>query len=457
MADRPPNILFLMDDQHRHDWLGCAGADFLRTPNIDALAARGVRFTQCCVNAPVCVPSRVALATGLQPGRVGCTNNESYLPRHATTYYQRLRDAGYHVGCAGKLDLAKPEKYNGRTGDRPCTFGWGFTRPVEIEGKMHAGNSDAPNGPYGFYLQEKGLYAGFREDYRRRGKEGWAWSAHDSVLSAEDHAEEYVGRRAVEWIEKADDEYPWHLFVSFPGPHDPFDPPAEYAKRYRDAKVPAPVPKDDTGKPAWIVEKRTKYPHTPEDVVRVRRQYAAAIEHIDTWIGRILDAVKRRGMLENTLVIYSSDHGEMLGDLGLYTKSVPYEPALRVPLIAAGPGVRGKNRVCGAPVELIDANATVCEWAGLPPQADIDAKSFGAVLRGESESHREDCISEIDKFRLIRTARYKYVEHRNDLAELYDLQEDPGERVNLAPDRKDLAKDLAGRMKDRFTEGKWNR
>lgn len=98
-----------------------------------------------------------------------------------------------------------------------------------------------------------------------------------------------------------------------------------------------------------------------------------------------------------------------------------------------------------------------CAGANFLRTPDIDARSFGAVLRGESDTHREDCISEIDKFRLIRTACYKYVEHRNDLPELYDLQEDPGERVNLAPERKDLVRELAERMKDRFTEGKWNR
>ncbi|MHC4917604.1 MAG: sulfatase-like hydrolase/transferase, partial [Planctomycetota bacterium] len=149
-TNRPPNILFISADQHRHDYLGAAGADFLRTPNLDALAGRGVRFTQCCTNAPVCTPARVALASGLQPSRLGSLDNRSYLPRSTTTYYQRLRDAGYRVGCVGKLDLAKPDKYNGRFGDRPCVYGWGFTHPEEVEGKMHAGQNPEPQGPYGF-------------------------------------------------------------------------------------------------------------------------------------------------------------------------------------------------------------------------------------------------------------------------------------------------------------------
>jgi choline-sulfatase len=123
MSSRP-NLLFIMADQYRHDFLGCAGADWVQTPNLDALAARGVRVTQCCSNAPICVPARIGLATGLQPERIGAVDNDAYLPHTVLTYYQRLRDHGYRVGCVGKLDLAKPDPYNGRYGDRPCVYSY---------------------------------------------------------------------------------------------------------------------------------------------------------------------------------------------------------------------------------------------------------------------------------------------------------------------------------------------
>ena len=119
-----PNILFIRDDQHRFDYLGVAGAVFVRTPNIDALATSGVRFTQCTTNAPVCAPSRIGLASGLHPCRLGGLDNASFLPPDTTSYYQRLRDGGYRVGCVGKLDLAKAWTYNGRYGDRPCAYQW---------------------------------------------------------------------------------------------------------------------------------------------------------------------------------------------------------------------------------------------------------------------------------------------------------------------------------------------
>jgi choline-sulfatase len=163
-----PNILFIIDDQHRHDYLGCAGADFIRTPNIDRIAERGIRFTQCTTNCPVCAPSRIGLASGLHPSRLGCVDNSGILPLSTPTYYQRLRDNSYRVACVGKLDLAKSDPYNGRYGDRPIAYSWGFTHPEECEGKMHAGSSPTPIGPYTHFLEERGLLTAFYEDYERR-------------------------------------------------------------------------------------------------------------------------------------------------------------------------------------------------------------------------------------------------------------------------------------------------
>jgi len=448
-----PNLLFIMDDQHRHDFLACAGADFLRTPNLDRLAERGVRFTRCGTNSPVCAPARIGLAAGQRPHRLGALDNSAFLPLSQPTYYGRLRDRGYRVGCVGKLDLAKPDPYNGRFGDRPCTYAVGFTHPEECEGKMHAGNFDSPQGPYGFHLQERGLFAKFRADYKARRAAGWALAAHDSVLPTDAFEDAYVGRRAAEWIERVPDDFPWHLFVSFVGPHDPFDPPAEHAERWRDAAMPEAIPDSDEatrGKPGWV--RRRRLGADPGTVAVTRRQYAALIELIDDGIGRILDALDRRGMAENTCVVFASDHGEMLGDHGLYQKQVAYEPTLRVPLIVAGPGIAG-GRVSDALVELMDVNPTLCELAGLPPQENIDARSLGPVLRGETDAHREAIVSTHRNFQCIRTERHKLVRSYNDAPELYDLAEDPQERVNLAPESPDLVGKLSKDLRSRLLEG----
>ncbi len=443
-----PNLLFIMDDQHRHDYLSAAGASFLNTPNLDRLASRGVRFTQCITNAPVCAPARIGLASGYQPARLGCLDNNCYLPRHVTPYYARLRDAGYRVGCVGKLDLAKPDPYNGRHGDRPWVFGWGFTHPEECEGKMHAGMADEPRGPYGFWLEKQGLFEAFRADYAVRKARGWIEGAyHDSVLPAEAFEDAYIGRRATEWIDAVPDDYPWHLFVSFVGPHDPFDPPAEYADRYRDAAVPPAVPSGHDGKPGWVNSRRRDL--SDDEVAVTRRQYCAAIEQIDDQVGRIIEAVDRRGMGEDTVVVFASDHGEMLGDHGLYTKSVPYEAALRVPLIAAGPGIPG-GRTSDALVELIDVNPTLCGLAGLPAQEGLDAKDLSPVLAGERTTHREEAASALREFRLVRTAERKLVAHHTGEVELYDLGNDPDERENIAVDRPGEVAALRSRLRRRF-------
>ena len=447
-GNRRPNLLFIMDDQHRHDYLSAAGASFVRTPNLDRLAERGVRFTQCITNAPVCAPARIGLASGLQPARLGCLDNNCYLPRHITPYYARLRDAEYRVGCVGKLDLAKPDPYNGRHGDRPRVFGWGFTHPVECEGKMHAGLADHPRGPYGFWLEEQGLFDRFRADYAARGARGWIRDAsHDSVLPAEAFEDAYIGRRAAEWIDAVPGDYPWHLFVSFVGPHDPFDPPAAYADRYRDARMPPAVRSPREGRPDWINARRRDL--SDDEIAVTRRQYCAAIELIDDQVGRIIEAVERRGMAGDTIVVFASDHGEMLGDHGLYTKSVPYEAALRVPLIAAGPGIAG-GRTSDALVELIDVNPTLCALAGLPAREGLDAEDFSAVLTGERPAHREEGASALREFRLVRTADHKLVAHHTGETELYDLAEDPDERKNIAGERPDVVRAMGRRLRQRF-------
>jgi arylsulfatase len=445
------NILHIMADQHRPDFMGCAGAEFVQTPNIDRLAKAGTQFTRCFTNSPLCVPARVSLATGLYPWRVGAMTNHAFLPARVPTFYQRLRDSGFRVGCVGKLDLAKPDHYNGRHGDRPCVYSWGFTHPEECEGKAHAGSSRTPIGPYTWHLKERGLLESFYDDYRKRGKLGLAAGTHDSVLPADAFEDTYIGRRTSEWIERIPDDFPWYMFVSFVGPHDPYDPPAEYSQRYRDARMPAPISDDLDSKPRTM--RRRRISATPEQIAQARRQYCGSITAIDDAIGGILQTLERRGMAGNTVIVYSSDHGEMMGDHGLFTKHVAYEAALGVPLIVSGPGLPA-GKQSDALIELSDLNPTLCELSGLPPQENIDARSFVPLLRGERSSHREDIISGVENTHCIRTARHKLITHDGDDCELYDLEADPQERTNITPAQQDLLKSLHSRLRERMVEGK---
>lgn len=453
MTDSRPNLLVIMADQLRHDWLGCAGTAGVRTPHIDALAARGTRFTHTVTNAAICVPARMALATGLAPERTGALDNTAVLD-DAVTYYQRLRDHDYRVGVIGKLDLAKSSPDNGRNGDRPAVFRWGFTHPLEAEGKMHAGRSRRPLGPYGHWLEEHGLYERFAEDYitRFQGMRGrgpvhgsgkppspYGRSAdlyRDSVLPADAFEDGWLGQRAVEWIREVPADYPWHLFVSFVGPHDPYDPPAEWADRFCEADLPAAIPGGTPGKPEYASPARWSL--DDDEVMTARRQYTASLALIDDQIGRIVAALEDRGLAENTVIAFTADHGEMLGDHGLFQKSVPYEAAMRVPLILTGPGV--EPGASDALVELADLNPTLCELAGLPPQPDIDARSLTPLLAGDrSPSPRRVAVCSERHYLAIRSATHKYVDTApgrergagTGLNELYDLVADPEERCNL--------------------------
>jgi choline-sulfatase len=320
---------------------------------------------------------------------------------------------------------------------------------------MHAGSSPTPIGPYTWYLEEKGLLQRFYEDYRTRSQAGWhAGPDHDSVLPAEDFEDIYIGRRAARWIETIPDDFPWFYFVSFVGPHDPFDPPTEYAGRYRDADVPPAIQSELGDKPLWVQRRQSNA--DPETVAVTRRQYCASIEAIDDGIGWILAALEARGMLDNTYIVFTSDHGEMLGDHGIYTKHCAYEASMHVPLFVAGPGIEG-GRASDALVELIDTNPTVCELAGLPPQERIDARSFVPVLTGADDVHREDVVCAERNYRCIRTHQWKCIENYNDRPELYDMQSDPQELHNVADEHRDLVRAFRARLHARFTEGECRR
>jgi choline-sulfatase len=449
------NILFLMLDQQRWDWLGYMGAEQVATPHIDALAAKGHIFTHCCTTAPTCAPARISLATGLSPMRFSTWSNHAYLPLSRPTYYQRLRDHGYRVGCVGKLDLAKPDAYNGLRGDRPLSYAWGFTDPCEVDGKMHAARwhqgRNRPNGPYSAWLQEQGLFQRFADDYARRAAAGSPGrSTWDSVLPTEAFADAFIGRHAVEWLRNVDNDFPWHYLVSFVGPHNPFDPPTSYADRFRNAPMPAAIPWSPDGKPARLARRPDKG-CAAEEIVVARRQYTASIAAIDDQIGAILQVLDERGLRDNTIIVFTADHGEMLGDHGRWTKAVHYEGSVRIPLLVTGPGIApGRS---DALVELHDVNPTICELAGVPRLDPNDARSLLPLLSGHTQEHRETCFAVMPDALSLRTATHKLIFGNDGEHELYDLIADPQELDNRAQREPRLVAKLSRCLHDRHLEG----
>ncbi len=431
----PPNVLFILPDDLRADFLGVSCPGVVRTPNIDSLAERGVSFNRAYTASPICAPSRVSMATGCEPWRYGpvCGNDLS-LPLSEPTLYRAFRDFGYRVGGVGKIDLRKSDPYNGLNGDRPWLFDWGFTHPKEIEGKIHACIHGRPMGPYGFQLQRLGLYDLHLEDYRARREKFWhtAEASWDSPLPVADYIDSYIGGQARAWLENVPSDFPWFLFVGFSGPHEPFDPPREYGLRFRSAKMPQSIEPGCDRKAEWVVTSPFCTNPTRTQIDTMRRQYCACIELVDDQIGMLLRCLQERGFAENTIIVFASDHGEMIGDHGMVSAMVPYEGALRVPLIVSGPGIL-EGGASSALVSLIDIYPTLCSLAGVPiGRQPIDGQSFDETLRDPNSSHRECVTSTLNEFRCLITDQYKLIQHLSSPPELYDLKYDPSERFNIA-------------------------
>lgn len=452
-TSKRPNFLFLFPDQMRFDWLEQATAS-VHTPNLNALAARGVRFAKAYSASPVCAPSRACLASGRNYDECGVPSNGANYPLSQDTYYLRLQAAGYYVGSCGKLDLNKADFDQGLDG-RKHMADWGFSDMVNCGGKGDAvrgwDKNRAPHEPYMAYLL--GLGGGIADAYamdiaaRGGGRsaapdaaQGYAKTG-PSTVSDEAYEDNWIGRSGLQLLERFPKGKPWHLVVNFAGPHDPEDITARMERTVRGRNFPAPNNSSQLD---------------PETHQKIRQNYTAMVENIDRWVGLYVDELKRRGELENTIIVFSSDHGEMLGDHDRWGKNVPYEPSLCVPLIVAGPGVR--HRSSDALISLIDVGATFLDYAGAQPTEGMAARSFRAVLEGRADKHRDHINSGLFNWRLVSDGRYKLVRGFDPKMRplggsvprtapltyvLYDLQADPLENRNFADSAPDIVARLA--------------
>jgi|DewCreStandDraft_5_1066085.scaffolds.fasta_scaffold00532_26 choline-sulfatase len=438
MAERP-NIVLLMSDQHRSDALGCAGNPYIRTPNLDRLAAEGVRFETAVCTSPLCMPSRATIATGLYAHAHGIRDNGAgNLPAFYPTFMRSLQQAGYHTAVVGKMHFATHGRRDSvRRPDiahhREHTAALGFHDVHETEGKMM---SEWTDGPWTRYLAARGLLEQFREDYRRRRTELPCWYAEPSVLSEEDHQDAYIGREGVRWLEQYDGGRPFFLWVSWAGPHDPWDAPGRFATMYRPEELPLPIADPLARAPACTRRRAERHGlarATPLELRRMKASYYGLISLNDYWIGRILEVLERRGWLDNTVIVYTSDHGEMLGDHGLIQKSTFYEQAVRVPFIVRWPARFPQGVVAREMVELIDLPATLMDLAGATIYPACQGRSLVPFLEQPERVEREAVFSELNAQLMVRTSRYKYVYRPDEeIQELYDLEADPQELNNLA-------------------------
>ncbi len=329
MTERRPNIIFFFPDQHRPEWLGVNDHLPLQTPTLDRLCADGVRFVNAFTPSPLCAPARACLASGLDYIHCRVPSNRENYPLALPTYYQRLRDAGYRVGGVGKFDLhkdlARPaSELDWHLDGSRSLKEWGFTEGIDNEGKLDGSGSyraaGKPKGPYMAYLHEHGLADTYVQEHWRRKRYR---DAYVTALPEEAYCDNWLSENGITLLRNFPENEPWHLVVNFTGPHSPMDVTQRMHHEWKHVAFPPPVENDQAE-------------YLPEDHQRNRRHYAAMIENIDRHMGRFLDAVKQRGELDNTIVIFASDHGEMLGDHNRWGKGTWHTPSTGIPLIAAG-------------------------------------------------------------------------------------------------------------------------
>jgi choline-sulfatase len=443
-----PPILILMPDQFRADALGCAGHPAIRTPHLDRLASEGVRFGNAFTVSPLCMPARASFASGTYPHNHGIWHNAGHLPAEDETFFHHLQAAGYHTAYIGKSHYYEHGGFHLRERE-PYMHARGLDDVHETTGPWATVTTDS-------YMTDewhwKGLLRTFRDDYAERRKVGVS-AVWPSPLPVEDHLDSYIGRKACEWIESYQDERPFCLFVGFGGPHEPWDPPGEYAALYDPAAMPEAIPPEEP--PPWLSEaarvrmlRGRDLNLTPDVIGRIRANYCGKMSLIDHWIGEIRRSLEHRGWWDELLVVFWSDHGEMAGDHGRCHKSVLYESSVRVPLIVRLPGAEAAGQANEGLVEIIDVFPTLLEAAGRAPSPRALGRSLLPAIR-DGAAMREAVLSEVGDTTMVRTETHKYAADASGTGLLlYDLVADPDEQLSLAghPDHAGTERALRERL-----------
>jgi arylsulfatase A-like enzyme len=466
-----PNILFIMTDQQRGDCVGANGNTIIKTPNMDRLAARGANFTHAYVASPVCVPSRISLFTGRYAH--SHRNRVNYTPLdHSEILLQaRLKDAGYRTASVGKLHYFPPTPEEAhRTGfdivelhdsisflDRYSDYvKWRQTNDPKKDIKnYHAIAKDVAPGKNPFLAALDAPYT------------DTAW----------------VGERARYWLgELTKSAQPFFLYVSFWKPHSPYDVAAPYDSMYNDVEIPIPESVTDNdlqSLPLPLLKQATRGGGPParprEKVEWAYRSYYGTISHVDHEIGLLLDALEASGQADNTLVVFTSDHGDQLFEHHITDKNCFFEPSVRVPFMVSLPG-RIKPAQYDQLMESVDLMPTLLEFIGVPEPRECQGRSFapliadmGRAYTPHTEVFSENIIPEVitsgnldmpfekgkgiagirhPDAKMVRTDRWKYCYYPEGYAELYDEKNDPGERTNLAgkPENHAIEEDLKTRI-----------
>ncbi|MDX8045322.1 sulfatase-like hydrolase/transferase [Gracilibacillus sp. S3-1-1] len=446
----PPNILMITLDQWRYDWLGYAGKISIETPRIDSLIKGGTYFSQTVCNGSTCVPSRAAIYSGIYPHRLGVLTNEHTYPLKQQTFFQALRQNGYYVGGFGKLEFQKSKADYGEHGDSPVNYHLGFTHPFEVEGKMTSAKSKGEKliGPYQRYLSRKGKLSSHIKEYKER-EEKPIFYTKCSPHNPEDTLDQFIFDQAEGFIKSRSEDRPWFCGVNFVSPHDPWNATEEWFHRYKESDFPHSISSNlnDEMKPLWVRKRQETFRDglTSEKMNDVKRHYAGMISYMDYLIGRLVDTLVECQFDQNTIIIITSDHGEMLGDHGLFRKQVMYEGSVRVPLVIVDPRKDQVEKVDKL-TELVDLFPTILAFADIHSSQKIDGKSLLPLLTNENAQHKEEQLSLWENTEMLRTNQYKYIRNFNDQDELYDLIQDPFELHNIIEEENAVSQNMHKRL-----------
>lgn len=502
-----PNFLIFITDQWHPDCLGYAGHPLVRTPNLDALAKSGVNFSRAYTPQPLCMPARASLFTGLLPRGHRVRMNGIPLDPCVPTFTQALLDDGYHTHCAGKIHLQCGALPHGKTADQldqtnnaEFATAWRESRFTSLPSPYYGlkttdyvnGHGPTSYGQYNNWLKREHpesavLFDNFvNSDPKTPAYDLFNRSLAKWALPAEHHPTPWVANRTIDFLNAYESQDPFMLMCSISDPHSPFAAPKPYCDRYDPADVPAPVRREgelDDLPPHFraMVETNITTSGNQKQAMNLTEpyhaqcaaQYLGLIEMIDDQIGRVMSTLKKRGLDQNTVVIFLADHGEALGDHGLWGKG-PYhfDSVIRIPLLVSFPGKFAQGYEHKGPVSLIDLAPTILEMANVqPPEFQkIEASNAPPALPGRSllpilQGKDTDCdskvIVEMDedylgfKIRTLVTEQHRLTVYSSQVyGELFDLHNDPHELHNLwdRPEAKSLRDSLRLELLNKLIE-----
>jgi choline-sulfatase len=463
---RRPNILLVLPDQHRHDALGAAGDPVIATPTLDRLAREGTLFTRMWCQGPSCRPARASLITARYPHQHGIVGPDAPPNDPAwPTVMKSLQAAGYVTATFGKTDFgwrdqsgrAVPEGDRGRGGDpeeasgsdvreqHPFIRSFGFDHVSENPSQLDLA-LPGYGSSYTDYLRTQGLLDGFRAEMKAHWRGTLAqYEGFVNGFAQEHDLTSFVAREVIQWLGVRDRAKPFFVVYAPNKPHHPYGADRTWAERYRGrAMPPGPRGRVTSTVPVWARVFEERYRRFPPESIgnelidNSKRMYYASISLVDQKVGEIVETLARGGELDSTWVLYSSDHGELMGDHGLFDKTLFYHSSVGVPCIVRPPDRPQALQVVSAPTEAIDLAATILDIAGAAP-LDAPGRSLLPVMRGEDEpryAFSEMARSRDTYFVAVTDGRFRYtVEQRSRTAcELFDLEQDPQEVENLVGD-----------------------